>query len=369
MQKPLTVKEEKPHFYHIDFLRFFFALTICYCHTYQIVPPFYDIPMSNILLKGYYNSQIATDFFFVLAGFFLIYKIPENLGDFLKKRLIRLLPAFCIALIFCIVLSSLKIHFYPDSFKNINFIGLLPNILLIDYFSGQSILGISWFIDCLFWGSLFYFCLNRQMKVNNFLLFISFLAFLSFCILCVSGIDLEIFYLGILKVGLIRSLAGIGLGILIYYIYRTKLTNKNFSYLATFLEILLIVYLMQGLFITPFFDYANLLVAFGILFYLFLINKGFVSRVLNKRFWGFFGAISYMLFLIHMPAFSVLKAILYLYHMPASPFVYMFYLVSLSVLISIVFYLVFERPILRYLNKSFLKKTYRCIPTVTYETK
>lgn len=343
-------------FFNIDFLRFFFALTVCYCHALYNFPLYENIQHYQLLFQSHENTQIASDFFFIIAGFFLFYKPPVDLGTFLKKRLIRLLPTFYICLILCIGLAALGINYHPTAFQHTDMMGILPNLFMLDFFSDQSILPLSWFLNCLFWISLFYFVLSRQTNPKTFLLLLSIISFMGFCLIANNGIGFDKIYLGIFKLGIIRSIVGIAMGIMIYYAYRASGKTKIPVLITNICEIALSIYIIKGLFFTPFLAYPNLIIAFVLLFYLFLLNKGIVSKILNKPYWKFFGDISYMLFFIHIPAFAIIKAILYLYIKPTGALSYIAWLIGLSVIVAIIFYLFFEKKIQTYLGNKFLRR-------------
>lgn len=354
MQMPF---KSTKYFYQIDFLRFWFALTICYCHALFLLPQFYDTATYQLFYQSRLNTQIATDFFFVIAGFFLFYKMPQSLGTFIKKKFIRLMPAIYISWGFCFVLNMLNIQYDPLNQPNINLISLLPNIFMVDFFAGQSILGPTWFVNCLIWISLFYVLLYKTAATKNFFLLTSLIIFISFNIICTNGIFFNNIFWGFFKLGVIRALCAIGLGIFIYYAYQHAVSLIRNTFICSFLEIAAIAYLIKGLYVTDFLAYPALIIAFCCLFILFLVNKGILSRFFNHKAWHFFGRISYILFLIHIPVFFLTQAFIYLAGLPQSPWIFLLWLIVPTLAIAILVHFLFEQPLINLLNKKFIQGT------------
>lgn len=355
--KPLPFKSTG-YFYQIDFLRFWFALTICYCHALFLWPQFYDMASYQLFYQSHINTQVATDFFFVIAGFFLFYKMPPSMGDFFKKKFIRLMPAVYICWGICLFLNAVNIRYDADHQQNINLISFLPNIFMVDFFVDQSILGPTWFVNCLIWVSFFYLMLYNTLKIKKFFLIALTLVFIAFNILCINGIIFDYVFLASIKLGIIRALCALGLGIFIYFIYPYLSCKTAHTLLYTLLEIVAVAYLIKGLYMTDFLAYPNLMIAFCGLFMLFLINKGLLSRCLNHRMWHFFGSISYILFLIHLPLFTVIQALIYLNGLPQSPWTFLVWLITPIIFIAILLHFIIEQPLINWLNKKFTQKAH-----------
>lgn len=94
---------------NIDFVRFLLATAVILAHSYAI-------PTGNDFTEPLYlfsNGQrtlggLAVDFFFILSGFLITHswcRSPELLG-FLKKRALRIYPAFVIASLFGVYLVA-----------------------------------------------------------------------------------------------------------------------------------------------------------------------------------------------------------------------------------------------------------------------
>ena len=92
----------KERFLNVDFLRFVFAVCIFVFHYYR---PYRLAGLGgefkaliNITSSGY----VAVQYFFIIAGFFLVYTLNKNLSviDFIKKKIIRLWPLIAFLFVF-----------------------------------------------------------------------------------------------------------------------------------------------------------------------------------------------------------------------------------------------------------------------------
>ena len=71
---------EKKRFYNIDFLRFIFAILIALYHLTHsgkdsfFLSSYQKLPEVITLTKAMSNTYLVVDMFFIIAGFFLVYK-------------------------------------------------------------------------------------------------------------------------------------------------------------------------------------------------------------------------------------------------------------------------------------------------------
>jgi peptidoglycan/LPS O-acetylase OafA/YrhL len=115
---------------NIDLLRLIAALAVIYGHAYAITPqpPLGDL--LNRLIDGEYRGSIAVKFFFFLSGIVVTNGLIRNpsLRSFAISRLLRLMPALAICLIFTCFVVAL----------------LLSTLSASEYFSSPSVYQYLW---------------------------------------------------------------------------------------------------------------------------------------------------------------------------------------------------------------------------------
>ena len=128
---------------NLDFIRFVLAILVIYCHchviyfgTEETVEPLWVLSNRQMSL-----GTLAVNFFFVVSGF-LIYQSWENsptLLAFLKKRVLRIYPAFAVVSLLCVFVVgpfSTSDFFQPwgywtSYYAKIDYSKLIINILLL----------------------------------------------------------------------------------------------------------------------------------------------------------------------------------------------------------------------------------------------
>src|SRR6478609_4707 len=93
-----TFKDTKSHYEILDGLRGIAAVTVVIFH---ILETFSDGDHAKLMIN---HGYLAVDFFFVLSGFVIGYAYDDrwnkmSVGDFFKRRLIRLQPMVIIGMI------------------------------------------------------------------------------------------------------------------------------------------------------------------------------------------------------------------------------------------------------------------------------
>lgn len=121
---------EKKRFYNIDFLRFIasiiivlFHIFICEIRHIKELGDFTAQYMPYVI-----NGRYWVDFFFITAGFFLFYSKKNNdFINFVKIKLIRLLPVIWFAVIVYMILSWFDLLNYKK-YINVYTMLLINNI-------------------------------------------------------------------------------------------------------------------------------------------------------------------------------------------------------------------------------------------------
>ena len=364
--------EKRERFYNIEFLRFILAIVIVlfhFCHAGKtcfgsVFGYIHSVlKFSNMTAFG----NLAVDMFFIMGGFFLIYSFQQNMSIsvFVKKRLIRLYPLIILYVVIDIFFNFF-IHKIPHYLPHEQIL----RILLIDNIGLNTVhLGLTWFVSVLFWSSLFYFYLlkNFESKYVNLLIPLIVVFCYSFLIHAFKGNitgHTESFNF-VFNAGVMRGLAGIGLGYLIFQFYKTiKSKEQNLITIlgCTLFEGILCFYIFNNITFHKINYYSNfvIIVAFAVFFILLLLKRGFISRILNNAKLAILGRYSYSIYIMHI---FVLRAFMVFIGNPHKHFVEnnlalcITTQVILAVLLGIVTYHLVEVPAAKYLkNKWFENK-------------
>jgi peptidoglycan/LPS O-acetylase OafA/YrhL len=128
---------------NLDFLRFFLATIVIYCHCYIL---YYGTEDTVEPLWVFSHGQMsigtfAVNFFFILSGF-LIYQSWENsasAGSFMLKRFFRIYPAFIVASLLCVLVVGpfgtadyfVPMGYWQEYYQKIDFMKMFLNLILL----------------------------------------------------------------------------------------------------------------------------------------------------------------------------------------------------------------------------------------------
>jgi peptidoglycan/LPS O-acetylase OafA/YrhL len=152
---------ETKHFYSLDLFRGFCGYGVAFCHLQAFA-------YKNVTME--YFSLLFVEFFFVLSGFVLYPQLikvldhKDNLLIFYKRRWIRTLPLYIIALLIVSALTSQLISF--DFLKYLFFIQkITPTFLINDYYPVAWSLSIEEFFYLTF--PILVLCFNKKNIIIN----------------------------------------------------------------------------------------------------------------------------------------------------------------------------------------------------------
>lgn len=358
---------------NIEFLRTFLIIAIVFHHMFinrswclcQIVPnnAFYAFMKSHIAFS--YN---AVEGFFIIAGFLLVWTFKNSLSvkNFIIKKYIRLSPVIISSLIICLIGTILgAFHF--------NIIANLLTALLLNQFVADIAIGqnpILWFTSVLFAALLIYFCILKFAPKDFQKPLITFLFIMSYALLEIlqhGGFNKPLKnYDFILNIGFLRGMGGIGLGCLIGEFFKSRQDKFNSFEPPAAQEIMLTVLEAVTLGVVvwwlcfPHIKYNNILFVFWftILFGLFIIKKGYISKLLDKDIWVFLGKYQYSMYVVHYVIIKIFGIVLWqknlvwvLYH-PVLPVIIM--LLTIMTVTAFSYHCV-EKPCAEYLKEKFIK--------------
>ena len=356
-------------FKNIELLRFLFTIAIVYFHIVKLRTLYLNFDIYENLRKLAINADLSVDCFFIMAGFFLFYTFDINkysVINFIKKRIIRLVPVIIFATL-CVWLLSLINFVEYTTYYNLFTLGLI-NCIGITLKKGNNLQ--TWFVSVLFWVSLlytyFFKCFSKE-KIN---LIIASLIIFSYSFLLhayngsIEGYQKNFYYF--INTGVLRGLAGIGLGYFISMLYKNisiKTTSIKNKLIYTFFEIYLFVFVFNNMLFHNL-SYKNDLViifAFAALFILFLIKQGYFSRLLEKDIFVKLGKYSYSTFIMQfiiIYSFNHLifkkNAVFYNSSLISShPFLVIISMLLASLLVGILTYHLIEKPCAKYLTQKF----------------
>lgn len=273
---------EKMRIQNIEFLRFLFAVIIILFHGGHASP----------------DGYLAVEMFFVLAGYFLACSAnkikQQTLGGFMFAKWARLWPLFA----FAVILAGGNL--YDMVFK-----------LLFLHATGLTLKyqGFIWFVAPFFWTMVLYFIVLKHYGKPK--------AFVPVALLTYSGYVLIINYDNgnfnirqtvdaVFSLAMLRAVAGIGLGILLVPLFdKAKQILPDTSSLKSKLLIgsveggILFFFIYNMLFHHLKYDNKLIFVVLlGIELFLFIERRGFVSQVLDNKYFGFMGRYAYAMYIM-----------------------------------------------------------------------
>ena len=355
-------------YYNLDFLRGLFAVAVAIYH-YEIDFLYPQGQTSEDLT--FPAAYVAVDFFFVLSGFVLSLALNNtrlDLWQFVIRRLQRLYPLVFLALVTVTAILFLNDQMVPYgwlAFNGDNVWSLTTALLLLNGL-GFGVVRFNypdWSISTEMAAGLLLFL---KMKYNSdaarvFAIFAAIIIYTN--IAATSGqiaaaFDYHQPLYG--SIGLARGIAGILIGSLIFdYLSNPNRVQVQHSIPRTALFTIAEVGVIWAIWVLitslqqtkADFTLVALVV---ILVVLFVNGHGLVSRLLNNRYFGFFGSISYPLYLFHVPLLRFLFGpwLNQLFPFTSLPraeqeTLYLLLLVPAATLI----HLLIERPIMRWFKK------------------
>ncbi len=349
---------------NIEILRFIFSLIIVYSHLHLgIINNFGDlIPVYKTLIENSHWAHLPVDFFFIISGFFLFLttNFNQNFIDFAKKKLIRFMPTIVFALILTFIFSL----FTPISYAKFNNIFVLLNLQNVGLTFKNGNVGTAWFVSSLFWTLCFYFYLYKCVERKIFNLITACIIFFCYSLwIHTDGVQ----YINIAYVfnrGMIRAFAGVGTGYFLSMIYKDNIESiKNTVFniwqklLLTAAEIYLFAFIIYYLCLhkTSYNNPMIMILAFVGLFSLFIIKKGYFSKLLENNFSVFLGQFAFAIFLMHPLVKNVWKYLVCIDHrnfVISHPYMNLIMFFIVVIIIGIFTYYFVERPCTRYLKNK-----------------
>jgi len=352
---------KKEKFKNVEFLRFIFAVIIVLFHFRTSVKGYDGLDLIFPTLK---HCSVCVDYFFIMAGFFLFKNFNKNADTFkfAIKKFFRLTPLIWFSIICYFILSIIsKYHFYPENH-------ILRALLLsnIGFAPKVEATNIHWFVPVLFWAMLFYFYIAKifDKKYLNLIIWIivifSLSGYLNISDFTPHGNTVN-FYTFINK-GVLRGLAGLGVGYFINMLFETDFLKKCSYKLKIFISLTEIGVIS---FIIHFMLFSKRLpgqsaflytVMFSILFFLFLRKQGIISKLLENNFSLILGASSYSIYIIHPVIQRYFKYLIYKPNkelVTSHPLIYIIAMVICGIITGFVVHYFVENKVNKYIKNKF----------------
>ena len=295
----------------IEFFRFLFCLQVLLLHFYHA--GFMYKEHDRLPFAG---GAIAVEFFFILSGYLFAKSYENHLDNlreesttlsFFKSKLKRLYPHYLYSFLIYFIIFNFFI--LDINYKRIgeNLLNSIWEILVMPMTGiGDFIYnGATWYISA----SLIVFLIfHRCMKVNKDI-FIKLIFPIMICLIY-GYLYQELGWLGpwktynfLFRNGLIRAFAGIGLGVLLYYVVEKVKYWKPTNFMRTVFTILEVVaYTISLLFAylrgNDKFDFF-LLLCFVIGIGMSFGNISFTNIIFGNRFVQYLGKLSFPMYLNH----------------------------------------------------------------------
>lgn len=288
--------------YNIDFLRFLFALTLCVMHLTMGMGS--DSNILKDIAVYLAPAQILTDFFFIISGFFLFSNASDiTFKEFFMKKINRLWPVLFLSVL-CYFTLSFYNTFNFDILEQVSMLLFINSLGFFDFWGYTA-----WFTSVLFFGFLFYFSLRKSLKnVYAFNTFTTIIMITSYFLLIdvfhgIGGTSNRIYFT---SAGMLRAMAGLGVGIILYQVINTisikeYFKGKFYFFIFGLLEIALLCLTFK--LIINYRPNNNLIfiLLFIALIILFVYRVVFFSIFLNNKIFSYGGKYSYSLYMMHFP--------------------------------------------------------------------
>ena len=336
---------------NIELLRFIFTFIIVSSHLPILLNLFPQyMPLSSRL----YDGVLGVDFFFILSGFFFAYtnKTQQTFSDFVVRKIKRLWPVMAFTLAFFFLFFYWGLPSFGQDKSDYIYPLLFLNNLGLTFVH----MGVYWYVAVLFVVLVFYFMLFKIMKPMTALLTTGLLSFFGY-VFVVNETHGEIYRIlemagPLFNIGLLRGVAGIGLGILLcaaYQNYQPVIKRLRPSFVYTLLEIGVLGGCIYSLTIQPpaLQNHFIFIIAFVALIGLFLIKKGKISQWADCSLSQRMGCYCYSIFLSHLLVFYFLSCSVWMIgnrfiaeHLVLS----LFFVYECVLLLGVLIYHVIERP-------------------------
>ncbi|NFF80802.1 acyltransferase [Clostridium botulinum] len=303
------VYKRHEHTRAIDGLRGVIAIIIALFH-FELLFPIYG---EGIFKTGYLGVEV----FLILSGFLLAkgaYKKYEKktieVSQVVKKKIARLYPEYIVALLLLIILYSSKWFnwnliswFNSEPIHKLDFLTEILCIQTTGYNNFSYINGPDWYVSALLISTVILVALIKYIP-KLYMRKISFIISITFYVLLFNYnmyMDPNSFLIYYIPTALIRSTAGMCLGIASYFLYeKVNLKLKSLSFITvSMIEITMFIFLLLLLsFREPSkLNYLIFIPSCSLILIMFS-TSGILSKILSLKPIAWLGSLSYSFYLM-----------------------------------------------------------------------
>lgn len=363
--------DTKPHYNILDGLRGVAALCVVWFHIFEAFA-------TSHVDQGVNHGYLAVDFFFLLSGFVIAYAYDDrwgkmSIGDFLKRRVIRLHPMVVMGAL----IGGVMFYFQGCSVWDVSKITIgallfatFINTLLIPATVGTEVRGVgemyplngpSWSLFFEYIGNILYALIIRKLstKALAVLVFLTGCGLASFAIFGPLGDICAGYSLTLMEftAGSLRLMFSFSAGLLLFRLFKPANVKGAFWICSAALIALFFMprlggydnFWMNGLYDT---------ICFALLFpiILYIGASGKTTDKFTNKLCAFLGDISYPLYMVHYPfiylyfAWVKNEELTFVQSLPGA--IALFFGSILLAYICLKFY---DIPVRRFLSKRFLK--------------
>ena len=318
---------ERPKIFQLDLIRLIASVSIVVFHLFgkKNLQRFAEIPLYSFLTSASRNGRWATDLFFILSGFFLVYTFnsKNTVYQFIKKRVLRFWPVlvFIMACYFVLHLFGLckfNLFWYMFTFLGLSGTGIAGNHTVVVPF---------WYVSALLWVSAGLYFLMRHVDRKKLNIIVIVLVVLAYTLLFQVPINFKQLLFaqtwhGIINVGMLRAIGGIGIGYLVAQWYQNYIKRKTNNVmrpgnekLVTVAEFIGVMFLLYSFFLNTngLQHISVMLVLYIVLFGFMLLNRGWLSQKLNKQTYvNILARYTYSLYMCHSLVFLFLRKVFWI---------------------------------------------------------
>lgn len=355
---------------NLEFLRVIGCIAIVLLHLYNLkfLGGLQDVRFYHHMREMTHNGQKAVDLFFILSGMFFVitYKPMLSVGKFILKKIIRLYPVLIFGLVTYFIMACFGISDFDLYNDILTFFGLNGTTLI----QKTVHMGCFWYVSAMLWMLLLLFYLSKNYEKKNIKLFAGLAAFFAYCFMVTLHNGKLTTYrdlYGFINTGMLRAIAGVCTGYLVgdWYVshidkIKNLVVNIKTKIVITLLEFLCLFFIINNLMLHEY-RYPNdilFVLAFIGVIVLFLMEKGFISKCLDKDIFVQLSKYTYSIYMTHQIVFKILSPVFWTHNMkfvthhPVMNFsLTMFIVLAVGVLV----YHLVEYPCARYLKKKFIK--------------
>lgn len=341
----------KKRYYHIDLMRFVFAVLIVYYHIIPYIMQVYTNPLYEELRTRSKNASNIVGCFFMISGVFLYRSYRTNpeasVFKYICSRVVRLWPVFATAILVETIAN-----------RNFDWQRVLIKITFLQC-SGISleVRGILWYVSSFFFVSIFLYAILKcfSERMSGFILsLITYLSVVFMINYTGGGLFGRETVLYVLNLGIISGIAFTGAGILIAIISE-KTSGKTPSSPETRMLLFLFKLLIEigsVIFMYRFFlqsmQISNkivLIIVFSSFLLCILSENDPIGIALNRKWIGYPGRYAYAIYVMQDTSFDILRMTLWKNNqIVANTWLNLVLSVGFSVLLGTAVYYTIEKP-------------------------